>query len=59
MQRRSQQLDALWSSLQKKDWRAYASVEYQNSTPRKSFANPIQEVIEVFDFAEKASTKNR
>jgi integrase len=50
--RRRIQLDALWSTLQKDDWRTYAHVERGTHRPSKSFARPIKEVLEVFDNAE-------
>lgn len=42
------ELDQLWSSLQKDDWRQYARLEQNAPYPRQSFANPPREVAEFF-----------
>jgi len=52
-ERRRPQLDALWSTLQRHNWRTYAHVEPGTHHPQKSFARPAKEVLEVFDHAER------
>lgn len=46
--RRRDQLSALWSSLQRDDWRTYAVVPRGTHHPTKSFARPVVEVLEAF-----------
>jgi len=50
--KRQPQLDSLWSTLQRDDWRTYANVERGNHLPAQSFARPSLEVLEVFEHAE-------
>ncbi len=53
-ERRRVQLDTLWSTLQRDDWRTYAHVDRGTHMPSKSFARPAKEIIEVFGAAERA-----
>ncbi|WP_460272481.1 tyrosine-type recombinase/integrase [Celeribacter sp. ULVN23_4] len=53
MLRRKNELSKLWTTLQKDDWREYASVAQPTSTPKRSFTSPVREVAEVFDAAER------
>nr|WP_255552373.1 site-specific integrase [Maritimibacter dapengensis] len=52
--RRQEQLDELWSTLPRDDWRAYAKVDRGTHIPQRSFARPAMEVLEVFDHAERS-----
>ena len=54
MIRRKTELERLWSNVQTEDWRNYAKVDHVRSTPKKSYANPVREVVEIFDLAERA-----
>lgn len=54
MGKRKTELDQLWSSLQTPNWREYAKIEAISSRPPKSYASPVREVAEIFDFAESA-----
>ena len=49
--KRQPQLDSLWSTLQRDDWRTYANMERGNHLPAQSFARPSLEVLEVFEHA--------
>lgn len=51
---RKEQLDGLWSSLQTEDWREYATVGDPMSSPKRAYSNPVREVAEIFDLAERA-----
>lgn len=44
-------LDQLWSNLQTDDWRQYAKLDQDKSVISNCFANPVREVIEIFDRA--------
>lgn len=57
MRRRKNELERLWSNLQTKDWRQYAAIGQVSSMPRKSYANPVREVVEIFDLAERAGER--
>ena len=54
---RKVQLETLWTSVQTKDWRKYAHVAQDSPTPRQSFSNPVREVLEVFNDAERRCSK--
>lgn len=56
MERRKPALEILWSTLQTKDWRQYANVEKCGTLPRASYSNPVREVAELFDSAERSVT---
>lgn len=58
MLQRKKQLEGLWSSLQTKDWREYAKVGRSISSPKRTFSNPVREVAEIFDWAERAQALN-
>ncbi|MBV0912519.1 tyrosine-type recombinase/integrase [Anianabacter salinae] len=55
MRKRQGELDQLWSTLQKTNWRDYAALEMVSSNPRKTFASPAPEVAEIFERAQKGS----
>lgn len=52
MIKRRSQLEEIWSTSQTQDWRRYAQAAPRGSSPRKSFASPAREVIELFGRAE-------
>lgn len=45
-------LNKLWTTLQPDDWRKYGHVDIGVHQPSKSFANPVKEVLDVFNDAE-------
>ena len=59
MERRKPALEILWSTLQTKDWRQYANVEKCGTLPRASYSNPVREVAELFDSAERSVTRRK
>jgi len=54
--RKASKLRRIWSNVQTADWREYAAVGRPGSSPRKSFASPAGEVIELFEDAERSCT---
>lgn len=48
---RRDQLETLWLSFQRRDWRTYGGMEQTASHPTKSFASTHKAVLEVFDQA--------
>lgn len=49
---RKSELEQLWSTLQTDDWRQYAKVDQHRPVTKNCFANPVREVIEIFDRAQ-------
>lgn len=59
MLRRKAELDGLWSTLQTDDWRQYAMLGRPKSSPRRSYANPVREVVEIFMDAERGAQQRQ
>jgi len=53
VEKRRDQLDKLWTAAQTDDWRRYAATQLNGTYPRKSFSNPVRDVVEVFEQAER------
>ncbi|WP_243613414.1 tyrosine-type recombinase/integrase [Shimia aestuarii] len=42
------ELNSLWKTVQAKDWRDYANIPLESTSPQRSYAQTSQEILEVF-----------